>query len=259
MSRFPYRSVVVSATGGARIANGLFESVCSEGVSPKGRMPEFDTRNQREPGRPRKFLNSTAALFERVANHPRARPTVDAWRGMERHRRRRIVVVGAAALLIVSYLLWSSSLSHSLFPPSRAQLPEYESSNAACPGYQGTKSTNGYLDTRCFYAFTDARDRELLALIAEDVSVRFGGSAAVTRVDFLHGDFEEPAEATAYYFVWDEDVARSVLTEEEIDAATIWHGAYVFRGEISGEFVPSREARQIRANSPSSSASATAR
>jgi len=30
MTRFPYRSVVVFATGGARIANGLFESVCVE-------------------------------------------------------------------------------------------------------------------------------------------------------------------------------------------------------------------------------------
>jgi hypothetical protein len=79
-------------------------------------------------------------------------------------------------------------------------------------------------------------DPELQALIAEDLSRPYSGALAVTRVDFFYSRHSLGPSATAYYFFGDEALARSVLTEEEIDAASVWHGAYVF----AGGFVPSR-------------------
>ena len=57
----------------------------------------------------------------------------------------------------------------------------------------------------------------------------------VWRVSFTSSpDADEIEElssfATGYYFL-DKHVAHSVLTKEEREEATVWHGAYVFAGD----------------------------
>ena len=212
-------------------------------------MPHFDTQNPREPSRLRKLLNSAAALPGRMANHPWMGSAGDLWRGMNRHRRRwaqaprrlsrpvrehgpHVVTVGSG-LLLAAFLVWLWPVYH----PSRAQMPEYDigSSNQECPA---EKAAFEYVAAECYFAYTNAHDPELLALIAEELSGPYSGSAAVTRVDFFHSSDSGSPFATGYYFFGDKPLARSVLTEGEIETATVWHGAYIF----GAEFVPSRGA-----------------
>ena len=216
-------------------------------------MPDFDTQNPREPSRPRKLLNSAAALPGRVANHPLVRLAAGLWSTMNRYRRRwaqalrRLsspvrehgphAVTGGCALLLAGFLVWSGVVYYPVYHPSRAQMPEFDIgfSNRECPA---EKAAFEYVAAECYFAYTDAHDPELLALIAEELSGPYSGSAAVTRVEFFHSRDSGSPFATGYYFFGDKALARSVLTEGEISGATLWHGAYIF----GGGFVPSRGA-----------------
>jgi len=98
------------------------------------------------------------------------------------------------------------------------------------------------------YASTQARDYELLALITADTGHDIGLSrprpsyglapGLVLKLSFVMGypnsnSSTDPGDAfaTGFYFR-DKATAHQVLTEEEMDDATVWHGAYVFRGNM---------------------------
>jgi len=138
-------------------------------------MPDFDTRNQREPRLPTRLLISASALPGGIANHPWVRSAVDLWRAMDPRRHRRAVAILHAGLpiLLVGLLitLWwdpfgpevPKYLAHQEVPKYHAR----ELDPGDCYDFWGL-SDDYFAD--CFEASTDdVPSKESLALITLDM------------------------------------------------------------------------------------------
>src|SRR5215203_1679609 len=132
-------------------------------------MPDFDTRNQREPRLPTRLLISASALPGGIANHPWVRSAVDLWRAMDPRRHRRAVAILLVGLLIT--LWWDpfgpevpKYLAHQEVPKYHAR----ELDPGDCYDFWGL-SDDYFAD--CFEASTDdVPSKESLALITLDMT-----------------------------------------------------------------------------------------
>ena len=112
-------------------------------------------------------------------------------------------------------------------------MPEYSRGTfdpADCPYVTFTETEGNIL---CYYAITDARDPELLALVTADVVGEVSEVQVVQQREFYEsnpyaGVGTEMPYATGLVFA-SKDAANTapVLLSE----ATHWHGAYVFEGD----------------------------
>jgi hypothetical protein len=208
----------------------------------RGKMPDFETRSPPEPSRLSKLHAYAVAALRRsiasvVAASKRLR-TIAAGllRSINRHRWAAglvtfCVVVGSVG--IPGFVGYRQAVTH----PTYDQMPEYSSGSfdpADCP-YIDFGANEGNIG--CYYAITDARDPELLALVTADVAGDVAEVQVVKQVEFWEsnpysGDGTERPYATGLVFA-SKDAAQdsAAYIEEDLSEATYWHGAYVFEGD----------------------------
>jgi hypothetical protein len=205
-------------------------------------VPDFETRTPPEPGRLSKLhAYAVAAQRKSMASVVAASQRVSAiaaglLRSINRHRWAAglvafCVVVGSVG--IAGFVVYRQAVTH----PSMDQLPEYSRGTfdpADCPYLEVGRYPGSIL---CYYAITDARDPELLALVTADVVGDVAEVQVVQQVEFYeHSPYtnsgaNERPYATGLVFA-SKDAAEDVAASEGINLseATHWHGVYVFEG-----------------------------
>src|SRR5829696_5494928 len=214
-------------------------------------MPDFDTRTPPQgPSRLSKFLSKVhtyaGGLWSTLNRHRRRWAEVrHRWVsaaaegvvvGIEassmiliRHR----LVASLGSLLLMGFLIWLWLGYDPIHHPSMKQLPEYSSGTfdpADCPYVTNTEPEGNIL---CYYAITDARDPELLALVTADVVGEVAEVQGVQQVEFYESNpytdsvGSDNPYATGLVFA-NKDAAEEaeLYAEGDFSEATYWHGAY---------------------------------
>ena len=210
-------------------------------------MPDFDTRTPPQgPSRLSKFHTYAGGLWRTLTRHRRRWAEVrhrwlsaagervlvgieDSGMFLYRHR----LVAGLGSFFLIGCLIWLWLGYDPVHHPSYDQMPEYSRGTfdpADCPYVTFTETEGNIL---CYYAITDARDPELLALVTADVVGEVSEVQVVQQVEFYEsnpyaGVGTEMPYATGLVFASKDaaDTAPVLLSE-----ATHWHGAYVFEGD----------------------------
>jgi hypothetical protein len=237
-------------------------------------MPEFDTRKPPQGPRQRRRWIASAGerllvgiegaidFLVRSLDHRLVRPANGLLSSIKRHRwvmpavglLRRMIHAGKRSF-IYRHRRWAAGLGllflgvgvigypwawhvvgrYTVTHPSYDQLPEYSYSTkdyADCPYVTSTEPEG---NIRCFYAITNARDPELLALVTYDVVQDYGMEGQVEQVEFYEhnpytssGANERPYATGLVFASKDAAEGSADVISEDLSEATHWHGAYVF-------------------------------
>ena len=127
--------------------------------------------------------------------------------------------------------------------PYPQEMPGYdynELDDRSCPALVGDVVGDSQIrSTSCFMATTAATDKRLLALIVKDIAHEQQLASATDReVSVVWVQFDHPGDdnfegfATGFYFE-DKDDAGFVLSEEDLQRATVVNNVYVVEGALN--------------------------